>query len=541
MFMSKFFAYSFLSLFTLVMPLTATAGFGDEKLILSSDGVENDFFGHSVSVSGDTAIVGAPQDTGPGSAYVYVRNPATNSWTEQQELLASDGADGDHFGYSVSISGDTVIVGAYGNDDGGTSRGSAYIFVRSAGNWTEQQKLLNSNGQVNDWFGLSVSISGDTVIVSAEGEDDDGSQSGAAFVYVRNGTTWTEQQKLLPAENRANSFFGNSVAIDGDTVVIGKYLDSSTTYQAGSAYVFVRNPNTGVWTEQQRLEASDALTSNGAHFGGSVAISNDTIIIGAPLDYPDFDAVIGSAYVFLRSGILWTEQKKLRASDLILGEVFGQSVSISNDTAVVGGIGYLSSNNYNGAAHIFTRISDTWSEQYIAASDGEINDQFGYSVSVSGDNIVVGARSDDNNGTESGSAYAYSPVAFAPNIVVTDSVEPITDHAINFGNITVLTLADQTVTVTNKGIADLTIGDIATANALTAPFTIEVDNCSAQVLTPAANCDLTVRFSPPTTGDFSDSFDIPSDDLDEATVTINLSGTAIPISDVIFSSSFEDN
>jgi len=419
--MNKFFAFLLITIAILLIPFTVTADFGDEKLILSSDGAEKDFFGHSVSISGDTAIVGAPQDSGSGagSAYVYVRNPATNLWTEQQKLLASDGADGDHFGYSVSISGDTVIVGAYGNDDSGTNRGSAYIFVRNAGTWTEQQKLLNSNGQVNDLFGLSVSISGDTVVVSAEGEDDGGSQSGAAFIYVRNGITWTEQQKLLPSDNRTNTYFGHSVAISGDTVVIGKYLDSAIAFQAGSAYVFVRNPITGVWTEQQKLVAADALTSNGGHFGSSIAISNDTVIIGAPLDYPDLDAVIGSAYVYLRSGVLWAEQQKLRASDRILGEVFGFSVSVSNDTAVVGGIGYISSNNYNGASHIFTRSSATWSEQNITASDGAINDQYGCSVSVSGDNIIVGARYDDNSGTDSGSVYAYTPV----NVIFSSSFE----------------------------------------------------------------------------------------------------------------------
>jgi len=371
MFMNKFFAFLLIAIAILLMPFTVTADFGDEKLILSSDGAENDFFGQSVSISGDTAIVGAPQDTGPGSAYVYVRNPATNLWTEQQKLLASDGADGDHFGYSVSVSGDTVIVGAYGNDDSGTNRGSAYIFVRNAGSWTEQKKLLNSNG---------------------------------------NGTTWTEQQKLLPSDKKTNTYFGHSVAISGDTVVIGKYLDSAIAYHAGAAYVFVRNPITGVWTEQQKLEASDALTSNSGQFGSSVAISNDTVIIGAPFDYPDLDAVVGSAYVYLRSGILWAEQQKLRASDLILGEVFGISVSVSNDTAVVGATGYTSSNNYNGASHIFTRSGVTWSEQHITASDGAINDQYGYSVSVSGDNIIVGANYDDNNGTDSGSAYAYTTV-----------------------------------------------------------------------------------------------------------------------------------
>jgi len=350
MLMNKYFTFLLIAIAILLMPFTVTADFGNEKLLLALDGAENDFFGQSVSISGDTAIIGAPQDPGPGSAYVYVRNPVTNLWTEQQKLLASDDADGDHFGYSVSISGDTVIVGAYGNDDGGTNRGSAYIFVRNEGTWTEQQKLLNSNGQVNDLFGLSVSISGDTVVVSAEGEDDGGSQAGAAFIYVRNGTTWTEQQKLLPSDKKTNTYFGRPVAISGDTVVIGKFLDNTIAYQAGSAYVFVRNPITGVWTEQQKLVASDAdaLTSSRVQFGSSVAISNDTIIIGAPFDNPDSDGVLGSAYVYLRNGVLWAEQQKLRTSDLTLWEVFGYSVSVSNDTAVVGAVGDFFSKNYNG-------------------------------------------------------------------------------------------------------------------------------------------------------------------------------------------------
>ena len=403
--MNKYFTFLLIAIAILLMPFTVTADFGNEKLLLALDGAENDVFGQSVSISGDTAIIGAPQneDVGSGSAYVYVRNPATNLWTEQQKLLASDGAYNDHFGYSVSISGDTVIVGAYGNDDDGTNRGSAYIFVRNAGTWTEQQKLLNADGQVNDWFGLSVAISGDTVVVSAEGEDDNGSQSGAAFIYVRNGITWTEQQKLLASDNQSNSYFGHSVAIGGDTVVIGKYLDSTIAYLAGSAYVFVRNPATGVWIEQQKLVASDALTSSSSQFGYSVAISKDTIIIGAPFSGAD------SAYVYLRTGVLWAEQQKLQASDLIFGELFGISVSVSNDTAVVGAVGYVNSNNYNGASHIFTRSSVTWSAQKITASDGAISDQYGYSVSVSGDNIIVGAPTDDNNGTDSGSAYAYTP------------------------------------------------------------------------------------------------------------------------------------
>ncbi len=171
----------------------------EQKKLLASDGLAGDDFGSSASISGDTAIVGAPDDKGKavwsGSVYVFVRNNAV--WTEQQRLIASDGGVFDEFGCSVTIAGDTAIVGAYGDDDNGIDSGAAYVFTRSGGIWTQKQKLLASDGLAGDYFGVSVTINGDTTIVGASRDDDNGSGSGSAYVFTRSGGVWTPQQKLL--------------------------------------------------------------------------------------------------------------------------------------------------------------------------------------------------------------------------------------------------------------------------------------------------------------------------------------------------------
>jgi len=157
---------------------------------------------------------------------------------EQQKITASDGASDDYFGYSVSISGDTAIVGAHGKDDKGSLSGGAYVFVRDGTTWSEQQKLTASDGTVNDYFSYSVSISGDTAIVGAHGDDDRGSGSGSAYVFVRHGTTWSEQQKLRASDGAGSDYFGSSVSISGDAVIVGAYADDDNVFDSGSAYVF---------------------------------------------------------------------------------------------------------------------------------------------------------------------------------------------------------------------------------------------------------------------------------------------------------------
>jgi len=385
---------------------------GEVKKITASVGEEYDRFGHSVSISGDTAIVGAFGVDG-GSAYIFFRDQnGADNWGEVKKITASDGEAGDLFGWSVSISGDTVMVGAYGGDDNGHDSGSAYIFSRDWGgsnNWGEVKKITASDGAHDDSFGNSVSISGATAIIGAFYDGYNGTASGSAYVFScdqRGVDNWGEVKKITSSDGAGAGYFGYSVSISGDTVIVGAEGGS------GSAYIFSRDQGgADNWGEVKKITASDGASND--HFGVSISISGDTAIVGS---YHDDDNVSwsGSAYIFSRDqggADNWGEVKKIITSHGAYSDMFGRSVSISGDTAIVGAR-YDSDNGYYfGSAYIFSRDQggvDNWGEvKKITASDGDIED-FGVSVSISGDMAIVGAPLDDDNGFWSGSAYIFS-------------------------------------------------------------------------------------------------------------------------------------
>jgi hypothetical protein len=253
-----------------------------------------------VSVSGNTALIGAMWDDDKGeysgSAYVFVR-AADSTWNQQAKLTASDGAAYDYFGISVAVSGDTAVIGASEDDDKSCNAGVAYVFVRAAadGTWSQQAKLTADDGAAEDWFGGNVSVSGDIAIIGADADDDKGWGSGSAYVFVRAADgTWMQQAKLLAADGVADDRFGTSVAVSGDMVVIGAVGNDDMGSESGSAYVFVRAAD-GTWTQQTKLLAADGVADD--RFGTSVAVSGDTAVIGASLD-DDKGLYSGSAYVF---------------------------------------------------------------------------------------------------------------------------------------------------------------------------------------------------------------------------------------------------
>ncbi len=322
---------------------------------------------------------------------------------ENAALPASDGAANDYFGYSVSISGIDAIIGAYGNDDNGSESGSAYIFCRNDIGWIEQTKLTASDGEAEDWFGSSVSISGNYAIVGAHGVDDNGSKSGSAYIYYRSDTGWTEQAKLTASDGAYEDHFGGSVSISGDYAIIGAVDDDDNGYESGSAYIFYRSGSS--WTEQAKLTASDAQVSD--WFGGSVSISGDYAIVGAP-GVDDNGNNSGSAYIFHRSGSSWVQQTKLTASDAAEGDYFGYSVSISGDYAIIGAFKDDDNGTDSGSAYIFYRSGSNWTQQAkLTASNAAEFDHFGCSVSISGDYAIIGAHGDDDNGSDSGAAYIF--------------------------------------------------------------------------------------------------------------------------------------
>jgi hypothetical protein len=374
-----------------------------EEILYASDAEPDDTFGHSVALDGDTLVVGAIwEDTGgsnAGAAYVFTRSGTT--WTEQQILYASDAEAGDKFGKSVALDGDTVVVGAYEEDTGGLGAGAAYVFTRFGSTWTEQQKLVASDAEGNDQFGYSAALDGDTLVIGAPIEGTGGLGAGAAYVFTRSGTTWTEQQKLVASDPGMGKYFGYSVALDGNTVVAGTNGEDSSAFDAGAAYVFTR---TGItWSEQQKLVASDAEAND--LFGTSVSLDSDTLMVGTHKeDTGGTDA--GAAYVFTRTGSTWTEQQKLVASDAGEGDLFGFSVALDGDTVVVGAYHENTGGSDAGAAYVFTRSGSTWTEQAILyASDAQADDYFGYSVALDGDTVVAGANGEDTGGSNAGAVY----------------------------------------------------------------------------------------------------------------------------------------
>jgi hypothetical protein len=399
-----------------VDPLITT----EDVKLTASDADSGAHFGQSIAVSGDTALVGAPKESGlnTGAVYVFVRDHGgPDNWGEVKKLTASDAAVADEFGNAVAISGDTAVIGANGSNDAGSNSGAAYVFVRDHGgpdNWGEARKVTASDAAASDFFGFSVSISGDTAVIGAAFDDDAGASSGSAYVFARDQggpDNWGEVRKLTASDAAAVDRFGYSVAISADTAVIGVESDDDSGSGAGSAYVFARNQGgPDNWGVVRKLTASDAAAFD--HFGFSVSISDDTAVIGAAFE----DDAAGSAYVFARDDggpDNWGEVRKLTASDADLGDRFGWSVTLDGDTMVVGAFSDDDVAGNAGSAYVFVRDqggTDNWGEvRKLIASDAESGDFFGGSVAISGSAAVVGAFGNDDVCVfcDSGSAYVF--------------------------------------------------------------------------------------------------------------------------------------
>jgi hypothetical protein len=307
-------------------------------------------FGTYVAIEAGTVIAGAPTDfskgTNSGAAVVFTK--ADGIWTEQAKLVGDDTGAEDLLGQAVALSGETAVLGAPGDTPIGTGSGSAYVFVRSEGVWTQQAKLTASDAAMGDQFGQSAAISGDTIIISAPMDDSLGGNSGSAYVFTRNGGTWTGQAKLTGSGLAMNGMFGWSVTIDGDTAAIGALGDTINGSNSGAAYVFTRTD--GVWTEQVNLTASDGTADH--NFGRSVALSGATLAVGAPGN-ADKGANTGAAYVFTSSDGVWTEQAKITASDASTADNFGWSVSISGETLAAGAFGDAAKGLDAGSVYVY--------------------------------------------------------------------------------------------------------------------------------------------------------------------------------------------
>ena len=376
--------------------------------LTASDGVAGDLFGHSVAVDGDTAVVGAYEDESEkGAAYVLAKD-SSGAWSQVAKLTASDGEAGDIFGWSVAVDWDTVVVGARYDD-------SAYVFTKPGTGWataTETAKLTASDGVVGDWFGQSVAVDGDTVVVGSS--EDDG--SGSAYVFTKAAdSVWTDATqtaKLTASDGDDFDEFGKSVAVDGDTAVAG--APNNDGY--GSAYVFIR-PAAGWDDATQTAKLTPGATDDGAAglagtFGAAVAVDGGTVVVGASA----YSGSQGRAYVFTKPSGGWEDAERtaeLATSDAEKNQ-FGWSVAVDGNTVVVGAHTDDASDSVNdsGSVYVFTKATDSvWADATetvkLTATDGASGDQFGWSIAAGGGTVVVGAHWDDDKGADSGSAYVY--------------------------------------------------------------------------------------------------------------------------------------
>lgn len=379
----------------------------EQAKLRASSAAANDRFGTAVGVNGSTIVVGAPfasqfgQFT--GTAVVYTGSGAV--WDEQATLLADDAAVGDRTGWTVDVEGDTIIAGSYGNNAAGVDSGAAYVFIRTGTTWSQQAKLVPSDGATFDGIGYSVAIDGDTAVVASVSDDDDGTDSGSAYVFTRSAGAWTEQAKLVASDAAAGDNFGFWLDIDGDTVIVGAPgADIASAGNAGAAYVFTRTGSS--WSEQTKLTAPDATAND--QFGHGVTIDGDTVGVGVPFD-DDTGIDGGSAFVYARTGSVWSQQAKLLGADTAAGDRFGSAVATNGSVLVVGAPRDGIAGNVSGSAYVFARADTLWSESTkLVPADNQTGDQFGISVAISGD-VIVGAHNDDDDGNNSGSAYVFAP------------------------------------------------------------------------------------------------------------------------------------
>ncbi len=313
---------------------------------LYSPDFAGNWFGKSVAVAGDTALIGAARDSdAAGAAYVFVRTGET--WTYEAKLTAADSAVADWFGNSVALSDGTALIGAPGDDDRGVDAGAVYVFARNGRSWIQQAKLTAADGVDFAEFGGPIALSGDTALIGVRNDAENGNAAGAAYVFTRTGSTWSQQAKLIAADGDDGDNFGKSVALFGDTALIG-----ATGANANAAYVFTRIG--GVWRQQAKLTAADAVV--GDVFGFSVALAADTALISSSAGQ---DWNPGAVYVFTRNGNDWTQQAKLLPPDSPPSDAigffinFGIDVALSGKTALIGAFQDDDKGENAGAAYVF--------------------------------------------------------------------------------------------------------------------------------------------------------------------------------------------
>ena len=380
-----------------------TGSWLEQTRLLPDPGVHDyDNFAQSLSISGNRALIGAPgnDDNGYNTGAAYLYDYDGQNWHQTKQLTATLGADYAAFGFAVSLSGNRALIGAPYDIENSIDTGAAYVLDFDGSHWNQTAKLIASDGATSDAFGYAVSLQGNRAVIGAYLDDDHGDGSGSVYVFDYDGSQWTETQKITASDGAMGDWFGQSVSLHGERILIGAYQDDTSAANAGSAYVFEWNGS--IWSETEKLEANDAESDD--FFGYSVSLSGDRALIGAYRE-DDNGSQSGAAYVFdyNNSNNLWSQPIKLSADDGGANNYFGASVNVLSNRAMIGAPG-----GDTGSAYVFAFDGMDWSQsEKLTARDGTPNDFFGFSVDQTSEHTLIGAKLDDELGASSGSAYVY--------------------------------------------------------------------------------------------------------------------------------------
>ncbi len=400
----------------LVLAVAIADGGGAQQLekLLAADGDVNDALGSAIAADGQRCVVAARKSDVAGAAYVFELGAA--GWAQTAKLVPSDGVAAGTFGRSLAIDGDRVLVGANNQFPETTeTAGAVYVFERAGAAWTQTAKLTASDAAEGDYFGVSVALEGDVAVVGAGWNDDPSENAGSVYVFERQGTAWVETAELAPLDAAASTgaFFGCSVAIAGSRILAGAYGNDSPTLNCGAAYVFELGESG--WAQVAKLTAADADVAD--WFGLAVALSPDgEALVGAPND-DQLGENAGAAYVF-RAASGWAQTAKLVAADGGASDLFGFAADLDGDAIFVGadrdqgtvGLGA-------GSAYVFARVGSAWVETAkIQPADAAPGDFFGRAVAVSGAVALAGSIGADDSGSESGAAYALDLCGLVPGL-----------------------------------------------------------------------------------------------------------------------------
>ena len=369
---------------------------------------ENNWLGVSVDISQQWAISGANNDSehGEGSGAVYILEKTSSTWQKNNKLTPIDATIYQNFGCSVSINGSYAVIGANSDIEKGDKAGAAYIFTYNGEVWIQHAKLLPDEENDYQYFGQSVAISDNYAIIGGFGIVVNDIKSGAALVYKNNNGNWEYQTKIVPFDAGNDDFFASALALSDDKLIIGSYRDNGELddlSMSGSAYIYKNRD--GSWEVEQKLYANDAKPFD--FFGCSVDIHGDTAIIGA-YGTDDLGNKSGAAYIFTFNGTQWIQTSRLTSPDGAKEDRFGHSVSISDNYLVVGAIGEDSLGNKAGSVYLYLKKDHSWIfYKKINASDGGTDANFGYALSLWQNQLLVGAYGDDEKGTYSGAIYFF--------------------------------------------------------------------------------------------------------------------------------------